>query len=45
MSNRYVWKRFNLGEYKTNVVSDGDDINPWFYLTEEADLANELVYS
>ena len=42
MSNRYVWKRFNLGEYKTNVVSDGDDINPWFYLTEEADLANEL---
>ena len=42
MSNRYVWKRFNLGEYKTNVVSDGDDINPFFYLTEEADLANEL---
>lgn len=41
MSNRYVWTRFNLGEYKTNVVSDGDNINPWFYLTEEADLANE----
>ena len=41
MSNRYVWKRFNLGESRTNVVSDGDNRNPRFYLTEEADLANE----
>ena len=41
MSNRYVWERFNLGERRTNVVSDDDDFNPWFYLTEEADLANE----